>query len=76
MVRWIAFSCLHYIKNHITKDFFELHSMSETLSTHASTLIPMNTRAQTLPLGASSKTGLTKILKIGEVTTGASLSRY
>jgi hypothetical protein len=37
--------------------FFELHSTSETLTTH--TLIPMNTPAQTLPLRPSSKIGPT-----------------
>jgi hypothetical protein len=34
----------------------------------------MNTRTQTLPLGKSSKTRPTHILKIDEVTTGVSLS--
>jgi hypothetical protein len=35
---------------------FKLHNTSETLTTPARTLIPMNTRTQTLPLVASSKT--------------------
>jgi hypothetical protein len=40
--------------------FFGLHSTSETLTTHAHlSLWPMNTRVQTLPLEASSKTGPT-----------------
>ena len=41
--------------------------------THTHTHTPMNTRTQTLPLWASSKTE-PKILEIDEVTTGASLS--
>jgi hypothetical protein len=36
--------------------WFKLHNACEALTTHARTLIHMNTRTQTLPLVASSKT--------------------
>jgi hypothetical protein len=74
LVHWIYNnSCSHNIYNDIIF-FFEIHAVQRRRSQHASTLTPMNTRTQTLPLWAPPKDWAPADMEILEVTTGASAS--